>query len=73
MTTPARRRKLFADAGATALHVVDLDGAFAGASRNGDGVRAAMAAFPAAGCRSAAASARRANAEAGSKPASGAW
>ena len=43
---PGAQACVFADAGATALHVVDLDGAFAGASRNGDGVRAALAAFP---------------------------
>ncbi len=43
---PAAQARAFANAGATALHVVDLDGAFAGASRNGDGVRAAIAAFP---------------------------
>jgi phosphoribosylformimino-5-aminoimidazole carboxamide ribotide isomerase len=42
---PAAQARVFAEAGATALHVVDLDGAFAGASRNGDGVRAALAAF----------------------------
>ena len=43
---PAAQARAFADAGATALHVVDLDGAFAGASRNGDGICAALAAFP---------------------------
>ena len=43
---PAAQARAFADAGATALHVVDLDGAFAGTSRNGDGVRAAIEAFP---------------------------
>ncbi len=37
---------VFAAAGATALHVVDLDGAFAGASRNGDSVARAVATFP---------------------------
>ena len=42
---PGAQARAFADAGATALHVVDLDGAFAGASRNGDGVRAALTAF----------------------------
>jgi phosphoribosylformimino-5-aminoimidazole carboxamide ribotide isomerase len=42
---PGAQALAFADAGATALHVVDLDGAFAGTSRNGDGVRAALAAF----------------------------
>ncbi len=43
---PGAQARAFADAGATALHVVDLDGAFAGESRNGAGVRAALAAFP---------------------------
>ena len=42
---PGAQAKLFADAGARALHVVDLDGAFAGASRNADGVARAIAAF----------------------------
>ncbi|MFZ4690423.1 MAG: 1-(5-phosphoribosyl)-5-[(5-phosphoribosylamino)methylideneamino]imidazole-4-carboxamide isomerase [Polymorphobacter sp.] len=42
---PGAQAKLFADAGARALHVVDLDGAFAGASRNGDGVARAITAF----------------------------
>ncbi len=43
---PAAQARAFAAAGATALHVVDLDGAFAGASRNAEGVAAAVAAFP---------------------------
>jgi len=43
---PAAQAMLFADAGARHLHVVDLDGAFAGASVNGDAVRAIVAAFP---------------------------
>jgi phosphoribosylformimino-5-aminoimidazole carboxamide ribotide isomerase len=43
---PAAQARAFAAAGATALHGVDLDGAFAGASRNADGVAAAVAAFP---------------------------
>ncbi len=43
---PGAQARAFAEAGATALHVVDLDGAFAGASRNGEGVAAALAAFP---------------------------
>jgi phosphoribosylformimino-5-aminoimidazole carboxamide ribotide isomerase len=43
---PAAQARAFAAAGATALHVVDLDGAFAGASRNADGVAAAVTAFP---------------------------
>ena len=42
---PGAQAKLFADAGARALHVVDLDGAFAGASRNADGVARAIAGF----------------------------
>lgn len=42
---PGAQARLFAAAGARALHVVDLDGAFAGASRNGAGVAAAIAAF----------------------------
>lgn len=42
---PALQAQAFADAGARALHVVDLDGAFAGASRNGAGVAAAVKAF----------------------------
>lgn len=36
----------FAEAGAGHLHVVDLDGAFAGASVNGEAVAAIVAAFP---------------------------
>jgi phosphoribosylformimino-5-aminoimidazole carboxamide ribotide isomerase len=43
---PGAQARSFADAGAAALHVVDLDGAFAGESRNGAGVSAALAAFP---------------------------
>ncbi|HTG37241.1 1-(5-phosphoribosyl)-5-[(5-phosphoribosylamino)methylideneamino]imidazole-4-carboxamide isomerase [Sphingomonas sp.] len=43
---PAAQARAFADAGADHLHVVDLDGAFAGNSVNGDAVRAAVAAFP---------------------------
>ena len=43
---PGAQARAFADAGAKALHVVDLDGAFAGESRNGAGVAAAVAAFP---------------------------
>ncbi|MBB3347070.1 MULTISPECIES: 1-(5-phosphoribosyl)-5-[(5-phosphoribosylamino)methylideneamino]imidazole-4-carboxamide isomerase [unclassified Sphingomonas] len=43
---PAAQAMLFADAGAQHLHVVDLDGAFAGASVNGDAVRAIVARFP---------------------------
>ncbi len=43
---PAAQALAFADAGATHLHVVDLDGAFAGASVNGTAVRAIVGAFP---------------------------
>lgn len=43
---PAAQAMLFADAGAQHLHVVDLDGAFAGASVNGDAVRAIVGRFP---------------------------
>jgi phosphoribosylformimino-5-aminoimidazole carboxamide ribotide isomerase len=43
---PAAQALLFADAGAQHLHVVDLDGAFAGESRNGDAVRAIVERFP---------------------------
>ena len=43
---PAAQARAFADAGASHLHVVDLDGAFAGASVNGDAVRGIVAAFP---------------------------
>ncbi|HEU0066818.1 MAG TPA: 1-(5-phosphoribosyl)-5-[(5-phosphoribosylamino)methylideneamino]imidazole-4-carboxamide isomerase [Sphingomonas sp.] len=43
---PAHQAMLFAAAGAGYLHVVDLDGAFAGRSVNGDAVRAIVAAFP---------------------------
>ena len=43
---PAAQALAFADAGATHLHVVDLDGAFAGASVNGEAVRAIVRAFP---------------------------
>ncbi len=43
---PAAQARAFAAAGATHLHVVDLDGAFAGASVNGAAVAAIVAAFP---------------------------
>lgn len=43
---PAAQARSFAEQGATHLHVVDLDGAFAGESRNGDAVRAILKAFP---------------------------
>ncbi len=41
---PAAQARAFADAGFTWLHVVDLDGAFAGQSVNGEAVRAIRAA-----------------------------
>ena len=43
---PAAQAMLFADAGAEYLHMVDLDGAFAGESRNADAVEAVVKAFP---------------------------
>ena len=43
---PAAQAAAFAAAGADHLHVVDLDGAFAGQSVNGDAVAAAIHAFP---------------------------
>ncbi|GAA0735601.1 1-(5-phosphoribosyl)-5-[(5-phosphoribosylamino)methylideneamino]imidazole-4-carboxamide isomerase [Sphingomonas japonica] len=43
---PAHQAALFAQAGADHLHVVDLDGAFAGGSVNGDAVANILAAFP---------------------------
>ncbi|MCJ8159943.1 1-(5-phosphoribosyl)-5-[(5-phosphoribosylamino)methylideneamino]imidazole-4-carboxamide isomerase [Sphingomonas sp. LaA6.9] len=43
---PAAQALLFADAGAGHLHVVDLDGAFAGGSVNGEAVKAIVEAFP---------------------------
>ncbi len=43
---PAAQAMLFAEAGAAHLHVVDLDGAFAGASVNGEAVRAIVERFP---------------------------
>ncbi len=42
----AAQAAAFAQAGADHLHVVDLDGAFAGQSVNGDAVAAAIRAFP---------------------------
>ncbi len=39
---PADQARRFAEAGAAWLHVVDLDGAFAGQSENGDAVRAIL-------------------------------
>lgn len=44
---PAAVARAFADAGATNLHVVDLDGAFAGSARNRQSVAAILAATPA--------------------------
>ena len=43
---PAAQAQLFAEAGATHLHVVDLDGAFAGRAVNGDAVFQIVEAFP---------------------------
>jgi phosphoribosylformimino-5-aminoimidazole carboxamide ribotide isomerase len=43
---PAAQAESFAAAGADWLHVVDLDGAFAGSSVNGEAVRAIGMAFP---------------------------
>ncbi|MEQ1725409.1 MAG: 1-(5-phosphoribosyl)-5-[(5-phosphoribosylamino)methylideneamino]imidazole-4-carboxamide isomerase [Sphingopyxis sp.] len=43
---PAAQARAFADAGATHLHVVDLDGAFAGEGVNGAAVENIIAAFP---------------------------
>jgi phosphoribosylformimino-5-aminoimidazole carboxamide ribotide isomerase len=42
----AAQAMLFAERGGQHLHVVDLDGAFAGESRNGDAVRAIVERFP---------------------------
>lgn len=43
---PAAQAVLFAEAGAEFLHVVDLDGAFAGAARNREAVEGIIEAFP---------------------------
>ena len=43
---PADQARKFADAGAEWLHVVDLDGAFAGKAVNADAVEAILKAFP---------------------------
>ena len=43
---PAAQAMLFADQGAQHVHVVDLDGAFAGTSVNGDAVRGIVERFP---------------------------
>lgn len=43
---PAHQARLFAQAGSQYLHVVDLDGAFAGEARNRAAVEAILTAFP---------------------------
>ncbi len=43
---PAAQALLFAEAGAQFLHVVDLDGSFAGSAQNREAVEAILAAFP---------------------------
>ena len=43
---PAAQAMIFAEAGAEHLHVVDLDGAFAGESRNAEAVQAIVERFP---------------------------
>jgi phosphoribosylformimino-5-aminoimidazole carboxamide ribotide isomerase len=43
---PAAQAMLFADAGAEYLHVVDLDGSFAGRAENREAVEAILEAFP---------------------------
>jgi phosphoribosylformimino-5-aminoimidazole carboxamide ribotide isomerase len=43
---PAAQARAFAEQGATHLHVVDLDGAFAGEAVNAEAVEAIVAAFP---------------------------
>lgn len=43
---PAAQATLFAEAGAGFLHVVDLDGAFAGEARNREAVESILRAFP---------------------------
>ncbi len=43
---PAAQAMLFADAGAQHLHVVDLDGSFAGRTENREAVEAIVEAFP---------------------------
>ncbi len=45
-TDPAAQARAFARDGATALHVVDLDGAFAGSSVNAAAVERVVASFP---------------------------
>jgi phosphoribosylformimino-5-aminoimidazole carboxamide ribotide isomerase len=43
---PAAQAMLFADAGSQHLHVVDLDGSFAGSAQNREAVEAILKAFP---------------------------
>ena len=43
---PAAQARLFAEAGASHLHVVDLDGSFAGSAQNREAVESIVAAFP---------------------------
>ena len=43
---PAAQARLFAQAGASHLHVVDLDGSFAGSAQNREAVESIVAAFP---------------------------
>lgn len=43
---PAHQAMLFAESGAQHLHVVDLDGSFAGSSQNREAVEAIVAEFP---------------------------
>ena len=43
---PAAQAMIFAEAGAEHLHVVDLDGSFAGRAENREAVEAILAAFP---------------------------
>ncbi|QZD90426.1 1-(5-phosphoribosyl)-5-[(5-phosphoribosylamino)methylideneamino]imidazole-4-carboxamide isomerase [Qipengyuania aurantiaca] len=43
---PAQQATLFAEAGAQHLHVVDLDGSFAGSAQNREAVESIVAAFP---------------------------
>ncbi|MEP6345362.1 MAG: HisA/HisF-related TIM barrel protein, partial [Parasphingorhabdus sp.] len=43
---PAEQAGLFATAGAEHIHVVDLDGAFAGSPKNAEAVEAIVASFP---------------------------
>ncbi|MFK4005249.1 1-(5-phosphoribosyl)-5-[(5-phosphoribosylamino)methylideneamino]imidazole-4-carboxamide isomerase [Qipengyuania sp. NPDC077563] len=43
---PAAQATLFADAGAEHLHVVDLDGSFAGSAQNREAVESIVPAFP---------------------------